>query len=93
MPDSKSLVINTGLALCPDERENLAHALLDSLAREPAEEIDEGWLAEIDQRMEAVEKETLPWFPTSSFVKRSGRRPGGNASNPPVGDSRLVSSP
>jgi len=44
------------MALRPEEREILAHALLDSIAGEPAEEIDEAWLTEIEQRMKDVEE-------------------------------------
>lgn len=42
------------LALKPDERENLAYALLDSLADEPVD-MDQAWLSEVDRRMDEVE--------------------------------------
>lgn len=42
------------LALQPDERENLAYALLDSLADEPVD-MDQAWLSEVDRRMDEVE--------------------------------------
>ena len=71
------------LALRPDERENLAHALLDSLAGEPAEEIDEAWLTEIDQRMEDVKKGSVTMVSYDQFREEIRKKPGGKPSYSP----------
>jgi len=55
------------LELHPDERETLAHALLDSLTEEPNPEISESWMAEIDQRIKDVDEGRVTMIPYEQF--------------------------
>lgn len=44
------------LALSEIERADLAHALLLSLNREPEERVEEAWNAEIERRVDLIER-------------------------------------
>ena len=58
---------NKALELHPNEREVLAHALLDSLNEEPATEISQGWLDEIDRRIADVDAGRVTMIPYEQF--------------------------
>ncbi|MDJ0841504.1 MAG: addiction module protein [Acidobacteriota bacterium] len=64
------------LALQPDERETLAHDLLDSLSIESTGAIDEAWLTEIDRRMEDVAEGRVDMVPYDQFREEIRKKTG-----------------
>ena len=79
MTPSVQQLLQEAEELSPDEREELALCLLDGLPSDPDHEAK--WAAEIDRRMQQIEKGDVEWVPGSQVramldaVIRDGRLP------------------
>ncbi len=67
-------ILQTALALPPDDRVEIAESLLQSLDDETAVEIEAAWADEIKRRIESIDKGEARMIPAEEVMREMRKR-------------------